>query len=47
MTGVHGCDIHGDFIVSIVFHYSVGFDIAYPRMVGNAKASVNGIGKTV
>ena len=31
MTGVHGYDIHGH-SVPIVFHYSVGFDIAYPRM---------------
>lgn len=29
MTGVHGYDIHS---IPIVFHYSVGFDIAYPRM---------------
>ena len=29
MTDVHGYDIHS---VPIVFHYSVGFDIAYPRM---------------
>lgn len=38
MTGVHGYDVHSALIVSIVFHYSVGFDIAYPRMMGNAKA---------
>ena len=31
MTGVHGYDIHSTLIVSIVFHYSVGFDIAYLR----------------
>lgn len=42
MTGVHGYDIRS---IPIVFHYSVGIDIAYPRMVGIAKASVNGIGK--
>lgn len=46
MTDVHGYDIQG---IPIVFHivrtcwlsqqtYSVGFDIAYPRLVGNAKA---------
>ena len=35
MTDVHGYDIHS---IPIVFHYSVGFDIAYPRMMGNAKA---------
>ena len=46
MTDVHGYDIHS---VPIVFHivrtcwqnqqtYSVGFDIAYPRLVGIAKA---------
>ena len=33
MTDVHGYDI---LVVSftIVFHYSVGFDIAYPQVVG-------------
>ena len=44
MTSVHEYDLHS---VSIVFHYSVGFDIAYPRMVGNARAPVHGISKTV
>ena len=29
MMNVHGCDLHS---IPIVFHYSVGFDIAYPRM---------------
>ena len=29
MTNVHGYDLHS---IPIVFHYSVGFDIAYPRM---------------
>lgn len=43
MTDVHGYDIHS---IPIVFHYSVGFDIAYPQLVGNARASVYGIGKT-
>ena len=31
MTDVHGYDILG-VSFTIVFHYSVGFDIAYPRM---------------
>ncbi len=29
MTDVHGYDVLS---IPIVFHYSVGFDIAYPRM---------------
>ena len=37
MTGVHGYDILS-VPFTIVFHYSVGFDIAYPRLVGIAKA---------
>ncbi len=44
MTGVHVCDIHSN---PIVFHYSVGSDIAYLQLVGNARASVHGISKTV
>ena len=31
MTDVHGYDIHSVPFFTIVFHYSVGFDIAYPR----------------
>ena len=46
MTGVHGYDIHG-VPIPLVFHYSVGFDIAYLQLVGNARASVYGISKTV
>ena len=44
MTGVHVYDIHSN---PIVFHYSVGSDIAYLQLVGNARASVHGISKTV
>ncbi len=35
MTNVHGYVILSS---SNVFHYSVGFDIAYLQLVGNAKA---------
>lgn len=44
MTDVHGYDILG-VSFTIVFHYSVGFDIAYLQLVGNARASVYGISK--
>lgn len=38
MTDAYGYDVHSTPIVSIVFQYSVGFDIAYPQLGGNAKA---------